>query len=180
MTRTALLLLALAGCSGETAPPPVPAPPPPAESTPPPKPSSNIIQFAPPVGWMAEQPTNNMRKAQYKVPDKEKQHSDGELALFYFGTNDAMIQANIERWIGQVEGAQGKPESIEGKCRITLVDLSGTYVGDAGKGPQPDSRLLAAVVEAQGGPWYFKLVGPAATVGDWRGEFVEMLKGAQK
>jgi hypothetical protein len=120
-----------------------------------------------------------MRKAQYRVPDKEKKASDAELALFYFGNSAAMVESNIERWQGQMGAAEAKPESIQGKLKVTLVDFQGTYAGDVGGDPLPDARMLAAVVETPEGPWYFKLVGPADTVGDWRGEFVELLKGAQ-
>jgi hypothetical protein len=42
--------------------------------------------------------------------------------------------------------------------------------------PQPDSRLLGAVVEGEGGPWFFKLVGPAATVEAARDEFFTLLR----
>ena len=46
-----------------------------------------------------------------------------------------------------------------------------------GAPPIEDARLLAAVVEAKGGPWYFKLLGPADTVGDWKKEFVKLPVG---
>jgi hypothetical protein len=59
-----------------------------------------------------------------------------------------------------------------------MVDLKGTYTGDSKAGPQENSRMMAAVVEAADGPWYFKLVGPAESVGPWREEFITMLKGA--
>jgi len=58
------------------------------------------------------------------------------------------------------------------------VDLKGTYTGDKDAGAMENSRLLAAVVEAADGPWYFKLVGPADTVGPWKEDFVAMVKGA--
>jgi hypothetical protein len=38
--------------------------------------------------------------------------------------------------------------------------------------------MLAAVVETADGPWYFKLVGPAPTVGGWKEEMVKLLKEA--
>jgi hypothetical protein len=36
--------------------------------------------------------------------------------------------------------------------------------------PQPDSRLIGAVVEGEGGPWFFKITGPSAAVLDARDE----------
>ena len=119
-----------------------------------------------------------MRKAQYKVSDKAKKGADAQLALFYFGPRNDMLDDNVKRWAQQMGADDPKPEIIQGKCKITLVDLKGTYTGDQQTGPQENSRLLAAVVENKDGPWYFKLVGPTDTVGPWRDEFVTMLKGA--
>ena len=138
-----------------------------------------IIAFEAPKEWTKEEPASNMRKAQYRIPDKEKTAKDAELTLFFFGANNTLLKANLQRW-GQQMGAEVKPETIEGKHPVTLVDLKGTYVGDAASGPQENARMLAAVVEAPDGPWYFKMVGPADTVGDWREEFIKLLKGAKK
>lgn len=49
-----------------------------------------------------------------------------------------------------------------------------------GMGPataQPGSRLLGAVVEGPGGPWFVKAIGPDATVAAARPAFLELLHG---
>ena len=138
-----------------------------------------IIAFEAPKEWTKEEPASTMRKAQYKIPDKEKTAKDAEMTLFFFGPNNTLLKANLDRW-GQQMGAEVKPETIEGHHKVTLVDLKGTYTGDAAAGPMENARMLAAVVEAPDGPWYFKLVGPADTVGDWREEFIKLLKAAKK
>lgn len=171
-----LLLLLLAACS-----PKVPTAVPvvrPSSPAPAPPPASPALDFRAPEGWLKETPSNNMRKAQYRIADKEKAAADAELALFHFGRNPTGIQANIDRWAGQMGGADAKPEAIEGACKVTLVDLAGTYRSD-GDVTLPEARMLAAVVETDAGPWYFKMVGPAATVGDWREEFVAMVRAAR-
>lgn len=179
--RKALLLLLLAGCSNDK-PQPAPAPSEPktpvAETRP--VPPTDLIAFQAPAAWSKEKPATNMRQAQYRVPDKEKEHQDAELAIFKF-KGSSSIEDNVQRWAAQMGASDPKQEILEGaKCRVTLVDLSGTYTGDLGGDPVPSARMLAAVVEASDGQWYFKLVGPAATVGDWREEFITLLKGAQK
>jgi hypothetical protein len=140
---------------------------------------AKTITFEAPNAWVKEDPANAMRKAQYRVPDKEKKAKDAEMVLFYFGSSAGTVQMNLKRWAGQMGQQEAKGEAIEGKCKITLVDLKGTYTERPDKDPIADARMLAAVVETEAGPWYFKLVGPADTAGDWRDEFVAMLKAAK-
>lgn len=52
--------------------------------------------------------------------------------------------------------------------------LSGTYNGK----PTPGARMIAAIVGTPHGPWYFKLVGSAQVVRDWKDEFVKMVREA--
>ncbi|HLY08899.1 MAG TPA: hypothetical protein VKW04_06255 [Planctomycetota bacterium] len=186
MNKLPIAFLLLASCSPDPTPPPPKAAPEtpgrePAMMAPPERPArpaGDIISFDAPASWVKEEPSSNMRKAQYKVPDKEKKAGDAQLALFYFGPNNEMLDDNVKRWAQQMGAADPNAQVIQGKCKITLVDLKGTYTGDQKAGPQENARLLAAVVEAADGPWYFKLVGPAETVGPWRDEFVALLKGA--
>ncbi len=191
MNKLPIALLLLASCSPDPTPPPPKAAPEaqaaapamagPAMMMPPErtsKPAGDVIQFDPPAAWVKEDPSSTMRKAQYKVPDKDKKGKDAQLAVFYFGPNNEMLEANVKRWAQQMGADDPKSEVIQGKCKVTLVDLKGTYTGDKDAGPMENSRLLAAVVEAADGPWYFKLVGPADTVGPWREDFVGMLKAA--
>jgi hypothetical protein len=138
-----------------------------------------IIKFEAPKEWTQEKPSSSMRKAQYKVPDKEKKGKDAELILSFFGKNSGGIEANLKRWSAQMGGVDAKPESIEGKCKVTLVDLKGTYTPGFGGDVVEEARMIAAMVETDDGPWFFKLVGPAGTVGGWKEEMVKLLKAAQ-
>ena len=140
----------------------------------------DVISFKAPEGWTKEEPQSKMRKLQYKIADKQKTAKDAELAVFFFGPGAGGIKANIDRWGQQMGATDIKAEIIEGACKIHLVDLKGTYSGDAAAGPQENSRMLGAIVEASDGPWFFKFVGPADTVGDWKDEYVAALKAAKK
>jgi hypothetical protein len=142
--------------------------------------AQDVIAFKAPEAWKKEEPSSNMRKGQYKIPDKEKTAKDAELAIFYFGANAGGIKANVDRWAKQMGAEEVKTETIEGAHKIHLLDLKGTYTGDAAAGPQENQRMLGAIVEAGDGPWFFKLVGPADTVGDWKDEYVAMLKAAKR
>jgi hypothetical protein len=111
-----------------------------------------------------------------------------ELAVFHFGAGQGgSVEANFERWLAQVERPQGSAEPERGAfeaggLRVQWIDASGTLLpsgmGTGPKTPQPGSRLLGAVVEGAGGPWFFKLTGPAPTVAEAREPFLAMLRGA--
>jgi len=64
--------------------------------------------------------------------------------------------------------------------KTTEVQLSGTYVAETAPGSgehlrKEDWRMLAAIIEAQEGPYYIKLVGPRATVAHWEASYREFL-----
>jgi hypothetical protein len=177
MKRLLIAALALSGCSNDAAPPPGEGPTSPLN---PEKIAADCMRFDAPASWVREEPSNRLRRAQFRVPDKEKQEKDADMIVSYLGNRPRPIDEDVDRWSAQMGGAEGKTEKIEGKCKATLVDFSGTYAGDGGTGAIPNARLLIAVVEAPDGPWYYKLVGPVETVSDWRDEFVALLKSAQR
>lgn len=180
MKQLAFALLLLASCSpdpgpsGKTDPAPTTDP---APATP--RPAVKLIGFTAPAGWIQEEPTNNMRKAQYRVPDKQKQAKD---ALFVLSTtrtwSPESFQENLDRWSAQMGGAAPKVETFVGQCKTTLVDLTGDYRSDFDPEPVTGARMLVAIVETPDAPWFFKMVGPQETVGGWRDDFVAMLKAA--
>ena len=186
MRKMILALALFVGCSEKPAPVPavVPKKAPPVDVVAPttranPSPEG-VIKFDVPAAWIQQKPSNNMRKAQYGLPDKEKEAKNGSMALFFFGPSRTRMDEIIDRWRGQVAGGVGDPETFQGITKVTLLDLQGDYEGDFGGQPIPDARMLAAVVETEEGPWYFKVTGPAATIGDWREEFIALLKAAHK
>ncbi len=141
------------------------------------------IDFDLPAGWLAQPPSSSMRIAQAAIPGPG---GAGDLAVFYFGPGGGgSVEANIERWVGQMETSDPpRPETFEANgYRITWIDVQGTLKPSSmGMGPateQPGSRLLGAVVEGPGGPWFFKATGPDATLGPGREAFVAMLKSVR-
>jgi len=65
---------------------------------------SGELHFKVPEGWISENPTSAMRIAQYKLPKIEGDPEDASLVLYYFGAQQGgAVQANIDRWIGQMQ-----------------------------------------------------------------------------
>ncbi len=162
--------LALAACqdSLDSSAPDVGASGPPA--------SVGGLTFPAPAKWQARQPSTSMRLAEYAVPG-----SGGEASLVIFRfPGGGSAQANIDRWVGQFQGAAqsngGKGPAIQQQQRdgltLTTLDVSGDYEGAQmpGAPPQPPiqgARLLALVIEGKGDPYFLKLQGPGATIGEW-------------
>jgi len=125
-----------------------------------------------------------MRVAQAKIPGPG---GDGSLVVFFFGSGGGGgTDANLDRWEQQMENAS-KPvrESFQsGDYKVTWIDIKGTLMPSMmGAGPstaQPNSRMYAAVVEGEGGPWFFKATGPDATMDPARDAFVGLLKSVRK
>lgn len=145
-------------------------------------PAAARLLFQLPAGWVSEQPGSGMRLAQATIPGPG---GPGQFAVFYFGPGGGGTPAdNIERWIGQIDKPLAPPRresfSTHGLA-VTWVEVAGTMKPSTiGMGPasaQPGSRLLGAVVEGPGGPWFVKAIGPDATVAAARPAFVALLHG---
>jgi hypothetical protein len=125
-----------------------------------------------------------MRLAEYVLPGAQAGAGDASLVVFYFGPSQGgSVEANIERWYGQFQQPDGRPskerarrwERKVGSIPVTLVEVKGTYDGGmamgGGQAASPGYQMLGAIVSSQNGFFYFKLVGPVATVGSWTGSF---------
>ena len=139
-----------------------------------------------PAEWTVQTPTSSMRKFQYGLLKVAGDGEDGELAVFYFGPGQGgSVEANIERWIGQIsqpDGSSSKDKAKTNKKQIggmavTLVDVSGTYSAGmmSNAPPRQGYRMLAAVAETTEGPWFFKLTGPEKTIAKWSSGFDQFI-----
>lgn len=149
------------------------------------------LKFQVPEGWITEQPTSSMRVAQYRLPGDA---GDASLVVFFFGVGQGgSVDANLDRWIGQMKQPDGSASKAKAKTetttingmKVTLLDLVGTYsAGDmmGGSGAaqdRPDSRMRAGVFETAKGAYYIKLVGPEKTVSKWDSSYMAFIKSAQ-
>jgi hypothetical protein len=149
------------------------------------------LRWSAPPDWKSEAP-RPMRAATYTVPPAGGDSSGGEVVLNYFGAGQGgTIEANIERWKGQVQGPDGKPapatvakRTVHG-ISMTTIDASGAYSGMGG--PMAASakavagyRLLGAIVEGPSGNVFVKFAGPAKTVAANRQKFEQLLASFEK
>jgi hypothetical protein len=135
------------------------------------------LTYTAPAGWKPVATSSSMRVAQFALPRAAGDAQDAELVVYYFGGSGGTVEANIERWVGQMRQPDGRPSSVVAKrqsrtvngLKVTVVDVPGTYVAEMTPGsPQrhnsPNFHLRAAVIETSNGPYFIKLTGPVKTI----------------
>jgi hypothetical protein len=152
--------------------------------------ASGELRYKAPEGWVKEQPSSAMRVAQYKLPKAEGDTEDAALVVYFFGaTQGGGIQANIDRWISQIQQPDGSSSRDKAKTetmtvnglKVTTVDVMGTYTAEMAPGSgtmhnDANYRLRAAVIETSKGNYFLKIVGPAKTMGRWEQSVTDFIK----
>jgi hypothetical protein len=155
--------------------------------------ASGELHFKAPDGWVTEKPSSSMRVGQYKLPKVEGDKEDASLVVYYFGaTQGGTSQANIDRWIGQMQQPDGSSSKDKAKTetmtanglKVATVDVSGTYTAEMAPGSQSfhnnaNYRLRAAVIETPKGNYFVKLAGPEKTVMRWDQSYNDFLKSVE-
>jgi hypothetical protein len=154
--------------------------------------SAATLKFDVPAGWTSKPPTSSMRIAEFTLPRATGDSEDASVTVFFFGASQGgNVQANIDRWIGQMAQPDGQPSSKVAKTtastaasglKLSIVDVSGTYVAEVAPGSserfnKPGFRQIAVYVATPGGPYFVKCVGPAATVAKWHDSLQAFLRG---
>ena len=147
------------------------------------------LEFSAPGDWKKVEPASTMIDAEFSIEPIEGDAKSCRLTVMGAG---GTIEANIDRWIGQVQQPDGS--ATKDKAAITkkeiagmtihLVDVTGTYLDQ--RGPQApkvelkDYRLLAAILETDAdGSYFVKLYGPVKTIAKHRDAFVKMVEEAK-
>jgi hypothetical protein len=201
ITRALVAILALAalgtGCEDKAAPKPAVTPPPkrgPVAVTPAPATSAAAptgtpegsaakpaeageafsvegLGFATPGGWTKVAPANAMRLAELHAPGG---------AVVVFSSAGGEIQANIQRWSSQFQGAPAATaERTVAGLKVHTVDIAGTYSG-MNEAAQNNYALHGAIIETGGQPVFVKMTGPAEAVKAAAPAFDAMVDGMTK
>ena len=146
------------------------------------------LAFTAPSAWTSRPPASTMRVAEFVVPRAAGDSEDAEAIVYFFGGSGGTAEANIDRWIGQMQQPDGSASKDKARrevltingLKVTTVDLAGTYVAEVRPGAterhnKPDFRLRAAVVETPRGPYYIKMTGPARTMAAADADFKKFL-----
>jgi hypothetical protein len=153
-------------------------------------PAAGELHYKAPDAWVKEATSSTMRVAQYKLPKTEGDPEDALLVVYYFGpTQGGTAQANIDRWISQMQQPDGSATKDKAKTetmtvnglKVTTIDVSGTYTAEMAPGSgtthnDANYRLRAAVIETPKGNYFLKLVGPAKTMARWEQSVTDFVK----
>ena len=147
------------------------------------------LNFTAPSTWQTRPAASTMRVAEFVVPKVPGDAEDAELIVYFFGASSGgSADANIDRWVGQMEQPDGSASKDKARrdvqtvngLKVSMVDLTGTYVAEVRPGAterynKPNFRLRAAVVETPRGPYYIKMTGPAKTMAAADSDFKKFL-----
>jgi hypothetical protein len=156
--------------------------------------AGGALKFTAPAGWQPRDASSSMRVAEFVLPgtrdsaDGKSQSADAELVVYFFGGSGGSVDANIQRWLGQMQQPDGREtkdvavhdvRTVNG-LKVSTLDVSGIYVAEVRPGSSerhnsPAFRMRTAIVETPRGPYYIKLVGPAPTIAKWDGSYNEFL-----
>lgn len=169
----------------------IPAVPPPgADDLDPKKVDSPVgIAFNIPDGWTRTKPKSTMRIAELHPPRVDGDKSDSTLAVSFLG-GGGDFESNVARWLGQVTAADGgavdrdqaKISEIKvGNATLKILEVEGT-IDDINPmtmqiaGKIKDGKFIVAMLQANGGAYFFKLTGSKKTVDAGRTAFDGLLQ----
>jgi hypothetical protein len=127
------------------------------------------LTWTAPTDWK-EKPATAMRRGSYDV-------KGADLSITAFPGDVGGELANLNRWRGQIQLPPLNASALSantttlkvGPLDFIVVDFAGTAAGNP-------SRILGALVSFDGSTWFFKLMGPAATVADAKPAFLDFLQ----
>lgn len=127
-----------------------------------------------PATWKQQQPSNNLRLAQFLIPAPKDGLEAAELVVS--GPFGGSAAQNIQRWIGQFAPAGREAKMTQGESgqgKYVLVDMTGTYNRSVGppilrKTEAVENyrviNVMISVTAGRGGNYFLKLSGPNETI----------------
>ena len=144
------------------------------------------VRFSVPEAWKSSKPTSAMRKAQIQAPAAKGDSAPAELVLFIFEGGAGGVDANVDRWRKQFADETGNPPKVDsaklkGKnIEVTRVEVAGAYKDPfAPGGPKTGYRLYGAIVQTDKAGYFFKMVGPDATMKSLKADFDAMISSIE-
>ncbi len=131
------------------------------------------LTWSAPAGWKPKAP-GAMRKGSFTVAGAD---GDADLSITAFPGDVGGELANLNRWRGQIQLAPlTEADLAAATTRFEQNGLSFVVVDFVSPSSVKPARILGAIVPFNGATWFFKLMGPDATVFATKPAFLEFLK----
>jgi len=120
-------------------------------------------------GTWVEKPINPgpmSPQAVYEIPNPSGEPAS--VRVTHFPGMKGMDEANIQRWLGQVQRSDGSPvtrsdaaitEIAVGDFKVTKVDVGGAIKPTMGAAARENQRMIAAIINHAQGPHFVVIVG---------------------
>lgn len=137
-----------------------------------------------PATWKTVPPKSNIVQYEFRTPVEGEKSA--RITIMSAGGS---VESNIERWVGQFEGAKKEDIQVDKKevdaTTVHTVEIAGTFKESMG-GPfapgggkvtkMENYKMLGAILELKDGAKVFiKATGPADIIGDMKESFMKML-----
>ena len=133
------------------------------------------VKLKVPTSWKQEEPSNNLRLGQFKLPPAEGDKPTTEMYVASFGGDGGGVDSNLKRWIDQFTPEGRKVKMSAGECeqgKYHFSDVTGTFLQSSGgpfaggkKTPMPGYRSLSVVLQlSEKGVYFIRMTGPEKTV----------------
>jgi hypothetical protein len=142
------------------------------------------LLFEPPEGWKTRPAASAMRAAEFILPKVDGDSEDADVVVYYFGGQGGNVDANISRWLGQMQQPDGRASADVARrssrtvngIELAILEVPGTYVAEVRPGAtehfnKPGFRMRTVVVPTPRGPYFIKMLGPDKTVQHWSASF---------
>jgi len=130
------------------------------------------LSWQAPAQWVPK-PASAMRKGSYDVPGDG---GESDLSITAFPGDVGGELMNVNRWRGQVGLPPIRQEELESSVsRLEANGLRFTLVELAPKGDPGGKSMVGAIVPFGGSTWFFKLMGPGASVRAAKPAFIAFL-----
>ena len=121
-----------------------------------------------------------MRLATFRI-------GDGECSITAFPGDVGGMEANVRRWLGQINVQEPSPEAMkafltDGEAIISAGGLPGRVFDLARLAPDADPEstgILAGVFSKEGSSVFVKLTGPISLLSEERERFAELCRSLQ-
>lgn len=131
------------------------------------------LSWTAPADWKPKAP-GAMRKGSFAVSGAD---GDADLSITAFPGDVGGDLANLNRWRGQIQLAPLAATDLS--TATTHLDQNGlhiTVVDFVSPATTKPSRIVGAIVPVNGATWFFKLMGPDATVSAAKPAFLAFLQ----